>query len=69
MGGACTARNSALPVCVRPSAACFQCLLLACADITTAAQSRWLADVLKGDIKLPSQAEQLEDVAAQEVCG
>ncbi|GAB4822167.1 hypothetical protein N2152v2_009213 [Parachlorella kessleri] len=34
--------------------------------LTTALQSRWLVDTLKGDIKLPSKEEQLKDIARQQ---
>ena len=35
--------------------------------LTTALQSRWLIDVLKGDLKLPSEEKRLADVEAQQV--
>lgn len=35
--------------------------------LTVALEARWLKDVLKGSIALPSTTEQLRDVAAQEV--
>lgn len=35
--------------------------------LTVALEARWLKDVLKGEIQLPSEEAQLEDVAAQEV--
>lgn len=35
--------------------------------LTVALEARWLKDVVKGSIALPSTAEQLRDLAAQEV--
>lgn len=35
--------------------------------LTVALEARWLKDVVKGSIALPSAAEQLRDLAAQEV--